>query len=235
MLRPLLPPAVRVVEVDREAAAGEAGAWPQELAAVAAARPERRREFFTGRWCARAALLLLGCDPVALPPGPRRAPVWPEGFVGSITHCPGYRAAAVARRAEVAALGVDATPHEPLPAGVLELVADAGERAQLRALAARLPGVHADRVLFSAKESLLKAWSALDGGWPGFSGFRVRLHPCGEFSAEVLAAGPVAALTGRWGLEGALAGTAVAVPASTVPEATAPQAGEPAQRVPHSR
>ncbi|MFF4689931.1 hypothetical protein [Streptomyces sp. NPDC001307] len=45
----------------------------------------------------------------------RRAPRWPEGIVGSMTHCAGYHAAAVARGRSVAALGVDGEPHGPSP------------------------------------------------------------------------------------------------------------------------
>ena len=107
-----------------------------------------------------------------------------------------------------------------MPARVLS---DAYERAALNSQAAAVPGVHADRVLFSAKESLIKAWSALDAGWPGFSGFRVRLHPDGAFTARVLVPGPVGELAGRWGVRGDLAGTAVALPAPAQPV------------VPHSR
>ncbi|HEY3692789.1 MAG TPA: hypothetical protein VGL46_21300 [Pseudonocardiaceae bacterium] len=48
-------------------------------------------------------------------PGERRKPVWPPGVVGSLTHCTGYRAAAVAHRRGVLTVGIDAEPHEPLP------------------------------------------------------------------------------------------------------------------------
>ncbi|WP_432484653.1 4'-phosphopantetheinyl transferase family protein [Kineococcus esterisolvens] len=214
LLGVLLPAEVRVVEVHRDVAGVEDGADPRELAVVAAARPERRREFLTGRWCARRALHLLGGPAEPVLPGPRRAPVWPAGVVGSITHCAGHRAAAVARCEDLAALGVDATPHEPLPPRVLHVVADAAEREHLARLAAAVPDVHVDRVLFSAKESLIKAWSALEKDWPGFNGFHVRLHEDGTFTAEVRTAGPVRTATGRWRADGELAGTAVAVPAA---------------------
>ncbi len=210
LLRALLPPGARAVEVDGDVEAAGEGAAPVELAAVAAARPERRAEFLTGRWCAREALRALGLPAAPVPPGVRRAPVWPAGVVGSITHCAGYRAAVVAHRRDVVALGVDATPHEPLPERVLAAVADPDEREHLAELAPLLPGVHADRALFSAKESLIKAWSALDPDWAGFSAFRVRLDAQGAFSAH----GPRGALlAGRWGVAAGLLGTAVVVPA----------------------
>jgi 4'-phosphopantetheinyl transferase EntD len=56
-------------------------------------------------------------------------------MVGSITHCRGYRGAAVARAAEVPGIGVDAEPHLPLPERLLALVALASERDGLREMA----------------------------------------------------------------------------------------------------
>jgi 4'-phosphopantetheinyl transferase EntD len=102
-----------------------------EEAAVGRAVETRRREFTTARACARLALLRLGIDPVAIPAGGRGEPVWPLGVVGSITHCRGYRACAVARADEVVGVGVDAEVHEPLPPGVLEHVAFGRERAMV--------------------------------------------------------------------------------------------------------
>lgn len=83
--------------------------------------------------------------------------MWPEGVVGSITHKGSYRAAAVARSAELSGLGIDAEPDEPMPAGVLETVASPRELEQVEALLARRPGLAWDRLLFAAKEAALKA------------------------------------------------------------------------------
>lgn len=79
--------------------------------------------FTTVRHCARAALQSLGIAPVAIPTSPSRAPVWPSEVVGGLTHCAGYRAAVVAWREDVAALGIDAEPDLPLPEGTLAVVA----------------------------------------------------------------------------------------------------------------
>lgn len=43
--------------------------------------------------------------------------MWPDGVVGSMTHCDGYRAAAVAHAGEVLGVGIDAEPHFPFPRG----------------------------------------------------------------------------------------------------------------------
>src|SRR5205085_5147682 len=105
---------------------------------------------------ARRALAALGLGPVAIPVGPRRAPVWPPGVVGSITHCAGLVAAAVAWSDEMAALGIDAEPAVELEPDVVAAVATPFERSTL-------DGPLAATVLFCAKEAFYKCWSALDG------------------------------------------------------------------------
>ncbi|WP_455358802.1 4'-phosphopantetheinyl transferase family protein [Streptomyces sp. SYSU K21746] len=146
----------------------ESALSPAERALIAAALPERRDQFAAGRGCARRAMELLGEEPRPVPADATGAPVWPSGLVGSITHCRGYRAAALARRADVTALGIDAEPNLGLRDGVLELVSSARERVRLTELAAALPQVHVDRLLFSAKEAAYKAWYPLHGIRLGF-------------------------------------------------------------------
>src|SRR5918999_6186071 len=81
--------------------APESTMFSTEAAAVANAVAERRREFGTVRHCARKALRQLGVPAVPILPDVDRAPRWPVGVVGSMTHCTGYRAAALARSAEL--------------------------------------------------------------------------------------------------------------------------------------
>ncbi|GAA4941090.1 hypothetical protein GCM10023238_03540 [Streptomyces heliomycini] len=101
-------------------------------------------------------------------PGERGAPVWPDGLAGSMTHCQGYCAAALVRAADLASLGIDAEPHAPLPQGRPVLGGAAAEAARIGGLAEELPAVHWDRLLFSAKESVYKAWFPLTGKWLDF-------------------------------------------------------------------
>lgn len=178
--------------------------YPQEAAAVANAVDSRRREFATVRGCARRALARLGRPPAPIPPGPDRAPVWPDGVVGSMTHCAGYRACALAEARAIATLGIDAEPDGPLPDGVLPRVADAAEREHLDAFSRRVPAVHADRLLFCAKEAVYKAWFPLAHRWLGFEDAEVTIDPGGTFTARLripgplLAGEPLTGFTGRW-------------------------------------
>jgi len=193
--------------------------FPEEEAVIAKAVFKRRQEFAIARACARAALGKLGLPPVPIVPGPRGAPQWPPGVVGSITHCVGYRACAVARDRDLVTIGLDAEPHDRLPEGVLEAIASADERAALSALAAAAPGVHWDRMLFSAKESVYKTWFPLTLRWLGFEDASIDIDPAnGTFAARLLVDGPVVnggALTGfegRWLVSDGLIVTTIVVP-----------------------
>jgi 4'-phosphopantetheinyl transferase EntD len=195
--------------------------FPDEEAVIAKAVDKRRREFTTARACARAALAKLGLPPVPIVPGLRGAPQWPPGVVGSITHCAGYRASAVARDSEVVTIGLDAEPHDTLPPGVLDAVASPGERSELAALAAARPEVCWDRLLFSAKESVYKAWFPLTRRWLGFEEAAVGMDPIkGTFTARLLVDGPVvngAVLTcfeGGWLVRNGLIVTAIVITAA---------------------
>ncbi|WP_236245710.1 4'-phosphopantetheinyl transferase superfamily protein [Streptomyces sp. CC210A] len=188
------------------------GSEPQE---VGRAVPQRQREFTTTRWCARRALSGLGFGPVPIPRGRRGAPHWPEGVVGSLTHCAGYRAAAVARADEVLSLGIDAEPHAPLPDHVLDSVSLPEERRRLTGLAADRPGVHWGRLLFSMKESVYKTWFPLAGCWLDFDEADITISPDGTFRADLLAAHPrvpADGLTGRWRVDRGLLVTALVLP-----------------------
>ncbi|MFE9655231.1 4'-phosphopantetheinyl transferase [Micromonospora sp. NPDC006431] len=217
MIEALLPPAAVPVEAFSDLP-GECP-YPGEEDLVARAVETRRREFVTARRCAREALARLGYAPAPIRSGPRREPVWPAGVVGSITHCAGYRAAAVGRVTELAGLGIDAEPHAPLPDGVGALVTVAGEPDLLGRLADADPGVHWDRLLFSAKESVYKAWYPLTGRWLGFEDAELSVDPAaGAFTARLLVDGrrtdggpSLTELCGRYLVARGLVVTAVAV------------------------
>jgi 4'-phosphopantetheinyl transferase EntD len=188
--------------------------YPQEEAVVARAVDKRRREFTTARVCARAALAALGLPPAPIVPGQRGAPGWPDGVVGSMTHCNGYRGAALAHARDILTVGIDAEVHEALPAGVLDLVSTPEERPRLRELAADEPAVCWDRLLFSAKEAVYKAWFPLTRTWLDFAEAELTLHRTGGFSAHLLVPGPVSGFEGRWLVRDGLLLTAIAVPAT---------------------
>lgn len=190
--------------------------FPAEAQAVERAVPKRRREFGTVRFCARQALAELGVPAAPLLSGDNREPLWPPGIVGSLTHCAGYRAAVVAHSRDVVGVGIDAEPHAPLPDGVLESI---GFGAELDQLAAFDGVVHADRLLFCAKEAVYKVWFPLARCWLGFADAAVTLGPNGGFEVELLVPGPtvngaeLTTLSGRWLVERDIIVTAISLSA----------------------
>ena len=193
--------------------------FPEEAAIMVGAVDKRCREFTTARHCARSALAGLGVPPVPILTGEQGAPQWPPGIVGSITHCAGYRAAAVARACDMLTIGLDAEPNDELPDGVLEAVSSGGERARLGDLSLVAPGICCDRLLFSAKESVYTAWFPLTGRWLGFEEADINIDAArGTFNARLLVPGPVVGsspltrFVGRWLVRNGLVLTAIAVP-----------------------
>jgi 4'-phosphopantetheinyl transferase EntD len=217
MLAELLPSAVESVEVFGDGC-DDGELLPAEKALVAGVTEKRRREFTGARVCARLALARAGVRPAPILPGPTGAPQWPAGVVGSLTHCDGYRAAAVARTEAFAAIGIDAEPHAPLPDGVLAKVASESEQTALGRLASRTGELCWDRMIFSAKEAVYKAWSPATGRWLGFADAEVEIDPDGVFTARLLVAGPLVGgrpLTtyrGSWAVGSGVVITAVTVP-----------------------
>ncbi len=119
---------------------------------------KRKVEFAAGRYCARQALRALGYDgQETLVIGQHRAPIWPDGFVGSISHGDGYALAVVASNQDWSGIGIDierfldhdaAQPLVPHLMNVAELAIG---------IAAGMSLEHWLTLVFSAKESLFKA------------------------------------------------------------------------------
>lgn len=217
MIEQLLPAAAVAVEAfDDEA---PARLFPEEEALVGRAVGKRRREFATARGCAHRALAELGLEAAPILSGERGEPLWPAGTVGSIAHCDGYRGCAVARATELASVGIDAEPHAPLPDGLLPDVSLPPEREMLAGLAAATPAVHWDRLLFSAKEAVYKAWFPLARRWLGFEDAELTIDPGARgFEARLLVPGAEHAgaelrgFSGRWLVRDGLVLTAIALP-----------------------
>ena len=175
----------------------------------------RRAEFTAGRLCARMALARLGIPAAPILPGPAGEPCWPAGVVGSITHCPGYRACAVARAADLAAIGIDAELDQDLPGDLTEVVATPAELAWVRRREAADPTVRWARLVFTAKEAAGKAWYPLTGRWPEHGELTISAIADGTLTVRLPGGGPgrPTAMTGRWLALGGLIITAVAAPA----------------------
>jgi 4'-phosphopantetheinyl transferase EntD len=215
-LQSILPACVTAVETREDLL--EAKLFPQEEGTLGEAVDKRRREFTTVRACARTALQRLGIPPAPIPNGQRGEPLWPEGIVGSLTHCDGYRACALARDSLIVTIGIDAEPNAALPRGLLGDIARAEERTWLDRLLGERPTVCWDRLLFSAKESVYKAWFPLAQRWLGFEDAVISVDPgAGSFTARLLVEGPrleqgpLRGFSGRWTVDEGIILTAIVV------------------------
>ncbi len=190
MIAGLLPAFTATVEAHANGLAHDLLA--QEAQLVGRVVEKRRREFAAGRACAREALGKLGWPQFPILAGQAREPLWPPGVVGSITHCAGYCAASVARSIELRSLGIDAEVNAPLPDGVEEMVCTEQERQRFAAV---LPGLNWSTVIFSAKESVYKAWYPLSRRWLGPLDAELSFDPAGgQFTVHIVT--PQLALAG---------------------------------------
>jgi 4'-phosphopantetheinyl transferase EntD len=140
----------------------EGALFPEEAVALERAVEKRRREFVAGRVLARRALARLGASPAPIPRGDDRAPIWPNGYVGTISHTRSICAAAVARDGDVRSLGLDVEDASPLAPELVARICTAPEEAWL----AQLPGAERGRfgkLFFSAKEAFYKCQYPLTG------------------------------------------------------------------------
>lgn len=134
----------------------ECALLPAEADAFASSIIKRRRASGAARIVARELLTQLGCSYLtALPKSTSGALIWPQGIVGSLAHDSRFAIAALGRRHDVAALGIDIEPAEELPFE-LDLIATPGERLRIS------PCRHIGRLLFTAKEAVYKAVHPLD-------------------------------------------------------------------------
>jgi len=184
---------------------------------------ERRESFTAGGTCARQALRTIGMPEVPILRGREQEPIWPDGIVGSITHCDGYCAAALAYSRDFISLGIDAETNEPLLDEVLQLVALEAEIDWLR----RAPKSFFcwDKLLFSIKESVYKTWYPVARCWLGFEQVLVTIEPeTNSFIGTVLppasaqAPRDMLSFQGRYLVEKSLIVTAICIPKPPSPQ-----------------
>jgi 4'-phosphopantetheinyl transferase EntD len=183
MLSNIIPPCASFVELTSDFPG--AALLPAEALALGSVSQKRLTEFTMGRFCARRALAAIGIQEQPILFDEHRRPLWPKGVVGSITHCRAYAAAAVAMQTDIRSIGIDAEGHAPLSNDLLRIIATDEDRRMLEALP-KGNGVFWECILFSAKESVFKAWFPSTESWLGFEDVDVSIDPrAGTFEAHL--------------------------------------------------
>lgn len=143
--------------------------------ALARSVPKRQAEFFYGRCAARMALRACGAPDAQIGVGMSREPLWPSGYVGSITHAGSVALATVVPDSRVARIGIDCE-RIGTEVAASELRQFVVNDAECAVLCNGLQGMSMAALLtlaFSAKESFYKATFAEVGRFFDFSAARV--------------------------------------------------------------
>jgi 4'-phosphopantetheinyl transferase EntD len=175
------------IEVGLLESFSNAALFSDEIAAMANAAPRRLATFRAGRACARAALRVFGSPDAAIPIGPSGAPIWPPGFVGSITHTSEIAAAIVARSPQIRGLGLDLETDEPFDGRAMVQIVCRPEEV----LSGREPSDPANlqrgKLLFVVKEAVYKLYRPLTDAFLEFHDLSVSLdESAAVFRAELV-------------------------------------------------
>ena len=121
---------------------------------------KRRSEFAQGRACLHGLLEEMG-ETQKVGSAEDRSPIWPAGFVGSLSHSDAWIWGCVARETELVSIGIDTEQiaSSALRQDVQDTVATESEWDLVRQ--SGLTPDEAFTLVFSAKEALYKCWYPL--------------------------------------------------------------------------
>jgi len=149
---------------------------PDEKPLTAGFMKERLQTFAAGRFCARHAMQLMGLPDAPILVGKDRAPVWPKGVAGSISHTQGLAGAMVSSLSHYPSIGLDIERRGVVHRNLWHLLFDELEQQQI--LRAEIPDDQAT-LYFSLKEAYYKMQYPLTGMFLDFKDVRVEDGPNG--------------------------------------------------------
>lgn len=156
----------------------------------------RRQEFCAGRACAAMALQRLGAADLVVGRARDRRPIWPQGFVGSISHTRDFAIAAVTSTQAASSLGIDAE-RTISPLLRLEIEARILSASEVLLAPSELSAEEFLTLVFAAKEATYKTLNPLDNVFRDFRDLELKeLHPTGLF--KVFDRKSTQSLYGKW-------------------------------------
>ena len=153
-----------------EAIHGAGALLPEELPLMSGFARERVASFCAGRYCARKCLSRYGYTDFPVLMKPSGAPLWPDGFTGSISHSKSLAGAIVARKCDFLSVGLDIEEAGRLQPDVWPLLFTRAEQAFLHQQADQ---PHIATIFFSIKEAFYKLRSAFASGFVDFTDVEV--------------------------------------------------------------
>lgn len=118
-----------------------------------------KKRFTRGRRCARKALEFYGyVEDFDILKDSSGGPIWPEDYVGSISHCDNGSVAAVGRIKDISKIGIDVAHLSVLNKKDYSTFLSEAELALMEAIPGDFQSIAA-HILFSFKESCFKAFS----------------------------------------------------------------------------
>lgn len=143
----------------------------------------RKRESEAVRALAREMLRRRGVLVMEIPKHADGFPLWPAGWVGSLSHSSGWCAAAVAQTSGARGIGVDVENPTRMKPPMWTHILTANERRGMEWFGAEEAAVRATAV-FGAKEALFKTLSPLGRAVPGFLQVEIEWGGAGRFQAK---------------------------------------------------
>lgn len=151
----------------------------REAASIVDAVPKRRREFATARALAREGLeRFFGLHDFNLLNDKDRAPIWPQGIAGSLSHSSTHAWVALVD-ATYGTIGVDGEDRDKLERSLWHLTMRDEEIAYLKTLETSVQERRA-LVIFSAKEALYKTQFPWSHKYMDFMAVQIRLDEDGS-------------------------------------------------------
>lgn len=162
--------------------------YKEEAELIDHAIHKRQTEFASGRLCAKDALKGLEINDFPILMDEKRAPVWPGGVSGSITHTRDICVAVAAKVKEGQSLGIDVEEGGRLSENLWEHSFVEEEIEWLRALGGGEDPIKWATMMFAAKEAFYKAQYPLTKAWVGFRDVKLEFidDEQGAFYVELL-------------------------------------------------
>jgi enterobactin synthetase component D len=134
----------------------------------------RKIDFSTGRYCARKVLETFGKSDVPLLIGSNREPLWPEGYIGSISHSKNLCGAIAGKLDQFRSLGLDIEELSRIQPNIINHVCTPDESLFLQQFDAQTQ-LHYTTLTFAMKEAFYKFQFPITRQYVGFQ--QVEIDP----------------------------------------------------------